>query len=60
MRHGTPAERGYLGILFTQEGQFQNSFLGLISLAITVVAWGYYFIAYDNSYFSRHDEFFLM
>lgn len=58
MRHGTPAERGYLGILFTQEGQFQNSFLGLISLAITVVAWGYYFIAYDNSYFSRHDEFF--
>ncbi len=58
LRHGTPAERGFIGILFTQEGQYQNSFLTAISAAITAVTWGYYFVAYDNSEFTRHDKFF--
>lgn len=58
MRHGTPAERGFLGVLFTQEGHYQNSFLTAISAVITLITWGYYFMVYDNSEFNRHDEFF--
>ncbi|MDE7026066.1 MAG: hypothetical protein K2O88_09345 [Paramuribaculum sp.] len=57
MRHGTPAERGFLGILFTQEGQFQTKLMFGLALFCTLVSWVYYFGFYSNSYFSRLDKY---
>lgn len=57
MSHGTPAERGFLGVLFSQEGQFQNNLLLGISTFSTVVSWIYYAVFYSNSYFSNMDKY---
>lgn len=57
MSHGTPAERGFLGILFTQEGQFQTRLMMGLAIFCTVVSWIYYLIFYSNSYFSRMDKY---
>lgn len=57
MQHGSPAERGFLGILFTQESQFQaRLFLG-ISIFCTIVSWAYYLFFYVNEYFSLLDKY---
>ncbi len=57
MHHGSPAERGFLGVLFTQESQFQaRLFLG-ISVFCTIVSWAYYLFFYANEYFSLLDKY---
>lgn len=57
MSHGTPAERGFLGILFTQEGQFQTQLMLGLAIFCTVISWIYYIGFYSNSFFSRMDKY---
>ncbi len=57
MRHGTPAERGFLGILFTREGQYQIFVSTVMSSVIAICAWGYYGLTYVNSSLSSPDRF---
>lgn len=60
MRHGTPAERGFLGKLFTQEGRYQSRFLVVVSAISTVLTWGYYFSTYININLNSVDKFFFV
>lgn len=60
IRFGSPAERGFLGRLFTQEGRYQNQLLLILSLLSTIVAWGYYFASYANDELNRADRFFFV
>lgn len=57
IRYGTPAERGFLGKLFTQEGTVQARFLGVIAAGITIVGWIYYFLIYVNVNLNMPDRF---
>lgn len=57
VRYGSPAERGFLGRLFTQEGKYQVGILFWITLLLTVVDWTYYFLHYMNDSISRPDTF---
>lgn len=57
IKYGTPAERGFLGRLFTQEGTTQARFLGVMTGGIAIVAWVYYFIEYVNVNLSAPDRF---
>lgn len=57
MSHGTPAERGFLGHLFTQEGQYQVRLLFAIAMLCTGIGWIYYAVMYVNVSFSAHDRF---
>lgn len=58
IRYGTPAERGFLGRLFTQEGRFQNKLLIYIAAFSTVACYAYYFGSYVNESLTRADKFF--
>lgn len=60
MRHGTPAERGFLGKLFSQEGRYQVRFLLGLSIVITVTSWLYYAFVYINVNLNRPDKFFFV
>lgn len=58
IRNGVPAERGFLGSLFTQEGPYMTRLLlGIFSL-LTIVEWGYYFMYYINVNLNAPDMFF--
>lgn len=57
MRHGTPAERGFLGTIFTQVGRYQIGMLFWLSVIRTAVGWGYYLLTYNNSELNRADIF---
>ena len=57
-KYGTPAERGFMGILFTQEGMTQVRVLCYVSGGVTIVAWAYYFMEYVNVNFNAPDRFF--
>ncbi len=57
IKYGTPAERGFLGKLFTQEGTIQARLLCVVSAGITLVSWGYYFLEYVNVNLSDPDRF---
>ncbi|MDE5745900.1 MAG: hypothetical protein K2H84_09665, partial [Paramuribaculum sp.] len=57
IKYGTPAERGFLGKLFTQEGTVQARFLGVINAGIAIVAWIYYFLIYVNVNLNLPDRF---
>jgi hypothetical protein len=57
IKYGTPAERGFLGKLYTQEGTTQARLLGIISAAIALIGWAYYFIEYVNVNLSDPDRF---
>ena len=57
IKYGTPAERGFLGKLFTQEGTSQVRLLFAISAGVTIFAWIYYFLAYNNANISSSDFF---
>lgn len=57
LRHGSPAERGFLGVLFTQEGHYQVGMLCIVSFIFNTVCWGYFFLFYDNSEFINQDRF---
>ncbi len=57
MRHGMPAERGFLGVIFTQESISQTKMLLQLSIIITVASWTYYAVAYVNSDLNHPDHF---
>lgn len=57
IQYGTPAERGFLGKLFTQEGTSQVRLLLAVSVGVTMFAWVYYFYAYNNANISSSDFF---
>ncbi len=48
IRYGSPAERGIIGQLFSQEGLFQRRFMAVTCCAMTLLSWGYYIFAYIN------------
>lgn len=58
IRNGTPAERGFLGVIFTQIGQYQVGMLFWLSAVLTLIGWTYYAIAYVNVSISIPDRFF--
>lgn len=57
MSHGSPAERGFLGVLFSQEGKFQVHLMLGISICATVASWLYYWLAYNNSSLTPLDKY---
>lgn len=57
MRHGTPAERGFLGIIYSQIGHYQTGMMFWISAVSTIIGWGYYAMLYVNSSLSVPDRF---
>ncbi len=57
-RHGSAAERGFLGNLFSQEGRYQVRMLMMLSLLMSVVVWLYYIIFYINVNLNAPDKFF--
>lgn len=59
-RHGTAAERGFLGNIFSQEGRYQVRMLLLLSLFVSVTVWLYYNIFYINVNLNRPDKFFFV
>lgn len=58
MRHGSSAERGVLGNIFSQEASFQLQVLLWMSLGMSVVSWLYYALFYINTDINRPDSFF--
>lgn len=58
LRNGTGAERGFLGIIYAQEGRFQTRLLLYCSVAMMVVGWAYYAFCYINVNMNRPDRFF--
>lgn len=58
-RHGTPAERGFLGELYTREGRWETRLLGYSALGGTIVSWTYYLVRYVNVNLNASDKFFL-
>lgn len=58
LRNGTPAERGFLGALFTQEATFQNKVLFWLSVFVTVVSWCYYLFRYNDVSVNSADRYF--
>lgn len=57
IQHGTPAERGFLGIIYTQIGHYQLGMLFCLSTACTVIGWAYYAVLYVNESLSDPDRF---
>lgn len=57
-QHGEPVERGFLGILFTQEGQYQVRMLAVSGSILSLITWGYYFFFYINININTPDSFF--
>lgn len=57
MRHGSPAERGFLGVLYTQMGQYQVGMLFWLSTISAVIGWTYYFFLYNNETLTLPDRF---
>lgn len=58
MRNGSPAERGFLGVIFTQVGVYQVGFLFWMSAILTIVCYVYYALFYLNESLSLPDRFF--
>lgn len=59
-RHGSAAERGFLGNLFSQEGRYQVKLLMMLSLLMSVTVWLYYVIFYINVNLNVPDRFFFV
>lgn len=60
MRNGGPAERGFLGKLYTQEGNYQVATLFLIATLVAIASWTYYFVLYINVSLTPLDKFFFV
>ncbi len=60
MRHGTAAERGFLGTLFSQERNYQLRMLFGLSGLLTVSSWTYYWLFYININLNAPDKFFFV
>ncbi len=55
--HGSTAERGFLGKLFSQEGLFLTQISLMIFVVISIISWVYYFIFYINTNINDLDRF---
>lgn len=60
IRYGSVPERGFLGTIFNQEGDYQCRSLMYLSLFLTVVEWGYYFFFYINVNLNSPDKFYFV
>lgn len=60
MRHGTPAERGFIGKIYCQEGRYQVRFMLGLGIVLTLVGWLYYTFCYINVNLNRPDKFFFV
>lgn len=58
LRFDTPAERGFLGMIFSQEGTTQVKVLMTGCLLLTVSEWSYYIIKYVNASLNSADRYF--
>ncbi len=58
IRHGTSAERGFLGNMFSQEARYQIKLFCIISLALSLITWVYYVFVYINVNLNEADKFF--
>jgi len=47
-RFGNPSERGFLGMIFSQEGLFQRKTMAWLCCGMTITSWAYYFFDYIN------------
>lgn len=56
-RHGSVAERGFLGRLYSQEGEYLSRMLLMLSFLISILSWFYYFVFYINANINMSDEF---
>ncbi|MBR3831764.1 MAG: hypothetical protein IKJ52_11050 [Muribaculaceae bacterium] len=56
-RNGNIPERGFLGKLYSQEGEFLSYMLMSLSLLLSILGWGYYFIFYINTNINDIDRF---
>jgi len=59
-RNGSPAERGFIGRLFSQESQFQVRFIFWQCVVMTAVCYFYYFVFYINVNLNTADNFFFV
>lgn len=57
MRNGTPAERGFLGMVYTQVGMYQVGMLFWLSAVPAIIGWIYYALLYVNTDLSLPDKF---
>lgn len=57
IRYGTVSERGFLGRLYSQEGDYLSQMLLTLSLFLSVIGWCYYFVFYINTNINAIDEF---
>lgn len=60
MRLGSPAERGFIGILYTQEGRYQSRMLMIFAGILSIVSWAYYLLYYVNVNLNKPDHFFFV
>lgn len=60
IRSGSPAERGFIGRMFSQEGHYQVRFMFWLSLAMSVVSTLYYFLFYIDVDLNTPDKFFFV
>lgn len=58
IRNGSPAERGFLGLIFSQVGTYQVGMLFWISTVSSIVGWVYYIFVYVNVSLNVPDRFF--
>lgn len=56
-RNGSISERGFLGKIFNQEGEFLSRMLLMFSIIISVICWIYYFLFYINASINNFDKF---
>lgn len=56
LRNGSPAERGFLGMLYNRESRYQMWVSLLLSSATALTGWIYYAISYVNSSISSPDR----
>ncbi len=57
LRHGSPAERGLLGLILAQIGHFQVKLLFWVSACISTIGWLYYLLVYSSEYVSVPDRY---
>ena len=56
-RNGSIAERGFLGRLFSQEGEYLSKMLLMLSLFTSLISWAYYIIFYIDANINSLDKF---
>lgn len=58
LRYDTPAERGFLGMIYSEEGKSQIRILLFGMILLSVSAWLYYLLKYINESFTAADRYY--